>query len=345
MFKAIGKNPSGSHLKKIRESSNYYNGAFHNLEPTEVTLKEVSSLRLIKGFFSKPDSVKPAGPLGVAPVDLRDTRSESLLITWFGHSSYFIHTNKYTILVDPVFSGYASPVAFIGKSFLTREVVRVEELPDIDLLIITHDHYDHLDYATIRELRDKVKRVVTPLGVGAHLRYWGYSPESIIELDWWEELELASDLCITCMPARHFSGRGVRRNQTLWGSFALRVQGSSLFLGGDSGYGRHFEEIGERMGAFDLAILECGQYGEFWPYIHMLPEQTLQAALDLNSRILMPVHWAKFVLAFHPWDEPIERLTRAAENKDIEIIAPRPGEIFSLNNYQEKDPWWKRTED
>lgn len=341
MLRAIGKNPSGLHLKKIRQSVNYNGGAFQNLEPTEVTPKQVSSYKLVKGFFNKPASVKPSEALKLSQVDLQSTAVQTLQISWFGHSSYLIRTGQYTVLVDPVLSGYASPVSFIGKSFLSNEVVQADQIPQVDLLVITHDHYDHLDYATILKLKNKVKHCVVPLGVGSHLQYWGYPSDRITELDWWEEYKAASDLYVMCTPARHFSGRGIRRNQTLWASFALTIQEYRIFLGGDSGYGHHFREIGERLGSFDLSVLECGQYGELWPYIHMVPEQTLQASIDLKSRFLLPVHWAKFALAFHPWNEPIERLLYAAKDVDMNIIVPRPGDVFGLAEQEGKETWWK----
>ena len=215
------------------------------------------------------------------------------------------------------------------------------DMPAIDYLILTHDHYDHLDYKTISQMKSKIKTIYCPLGVSSHLICWGIDESIITELDWWEGSSPEKDIAITAAPARHFSGR-VNRFKTLWCSFILQADDYKLYLGGDSGYDAHFKAIGERYGPFDIAILESGQYNDEWPLIHMLPEQTVQAAIDLKARLLLPVHWGKFSLALHPWTEPIERLTKAAESAGVSVTTPMIGEPLSLNTTIPKSKWWQK---
>mgnify|MGYP002653050535 CR=1 FL=1 len=214
-------------------------------------------------------------------------------------------------------------------------------LPAIDLLVLTHDHYDHLDYTTIKALAPRVRRFCTALGVGAHLERWGIPAEKITEFDWWETQPVAEATTLTAVPARHFSGRSLQRGKTLWTAFVLKLHGYSLFLGGDSGYDDQFKKIGDQYGPFDLAILECGQYGRDWPNIHMFPEETAQAAQDLRAATLLPVHWGKFVLANHPWNEPIERLVKRATEQQLPLATPRIGEPVRLGATYPQTVWWR----
>lgn len=340
MLKPFGRKPTGNRLKRILKSPNYRDGAFHNLEPTFVTDKNYSFWKLLKGYMFKPDDFKPLAALPSAKPDFEMKDDSSIQITWFGHSSYLLQIGKFNILVDPVFSGYVSPVPIFGKSFHDVVYFDFSELPVIDLLIITHDHYDHLDHKTVTEIMPKVKKVVTPLGVGEHLEHWGYASWIIKELDWWEELEIYHELKITCTPSRHFSGRSIRRNQTLWASFVLEHHDKKVFIGGDSGYGTHFKEIGEKYGLFDLAILECGQYNEAWPLIHMFPEENLKALSDLKAETLFPVHWGKFALSLHSWNEPVKRLFKAAEGRNLQILTPLTGETIKIGEKSESKHWW-----
>jgi L-ascorbate metabolism protein UlaG (beta-lactamase superfamily) len=227
------------------------------------------------------------------------------------------------------------------KAFAGTDVYGVKDMPNIDVLLLTHDHYDHLDYRTIRQLRPKVRQFYTSLGVGEHLEYWGVDPKKITELDWWETKDAAPGVSFTATPARHFSGRSLTRGQTLWSSFVLKIYGYSLFLGGDSGYEQHFKVIGETYGPFDIAMLESGQYGKHWPYIHMFPEETVMAAQDLGTKVLMPVHWGKFTLALHPWNEPIRRIVRAAADKGLKLTTPRIGEPVVLGTEMPEGDWWE----
>lgn len=343
IHKQFGKVPAGERLALIKQVPSYRDGAFQNLSPTPVMLPGKSVLDLASEYFKPAINRKPDHTLPSVRTDLRTLPDDAPTLVWFGHSSYLIKIAGRTILVDPVFSGHASPVVFFGKNYPGSNVYAVEDLPDIDVLLLTHDHYDHLDYDTIVKLKSSVGRVVTSLGVGAHLESWGYDSETIAEIAWHETTTVAEGLQFTALPARHFSGRLLKRGQTLWSSFVLQTLKYKLYLGGDSGYDTHFKEIGETYGPFDLAILECGQYGTNWPFIHMLPEQTAQAALDLGAKELLPVHWAKFTLALHPWTEPIERVTVRAQEVNLTLITPMIGEPFQIGKSFVSKPWWRQS--
>ncbi len=338
--KIFGSRPTGARLARIQQSPNAVKGIFQNEEPTSLNPNKVPVLRMVREYFSKPQSVRPAGNIPTVKTDLKRLPAETPTIVWFGHSSYLVAAGGYHVLVDPVFSGNISPVGSFGKAFAGADAYTVADLPPIDLLILTHDHYDHLDYKTIRELRGKVAQVVTPLGVGAHLESWGVPANIITELDWWESSTVGPAVKLTATPARHFSGRGVKRGQALWASFVLQWESTKIFIGGDSGYGPHFKTIGERFGPFDLVLLECGQYNLNWPQIHMMPEETVQAAQDLGAKVLLPVHWAKFVLANHPWTEPVERLVVAAEMDGLPLALPRIGEAYAVGSRTLERRWW-----
>jgi L-ascorbate metabolism protein UlaG (beta-lactamase superfamily) len=339
--KIFGTTPSGQRLAKIISSPQYTNGAFQNPEPTEITLKDASMVKMMRAFLNKPQNTIPSIPPPTVHTNIRSlTAGDKPQFVWFGHSSYYILSREAAILVDPVFSGHASPVSFFANAFPGTNIYGAADFDHIDILVLTHDHYDHLDYETIRALAPRVDKFVTALGVGAHLEYWGIDPEKIIELDLWESAEPVSGVSFTAAPGRHFSGRLFRRNQTLWCSFVLQLGGHRLFLGGDSGYGAHFAEIGRRFGPFDLAFLESGQYGDNWPYIHMLPEQTVQAAREINTGVLLPVHWGKFCLSLHPWNEPIKRVVRAAAQARQPIVTPKIGEVLTLAEGYPQNEWW-----
>ncbi|MBB6003273.1 MBL fold metallo-hydrolase [Arcicella rosea] len=338
--KVFGVNPSGSRLARIEKSPNYKDGSFQNLSVTEVMPKDASYWGLLKDFLNKPKTVEPAQAIPSIKTDLKNLKAEKPTIVWFGHSSYLIKSKSVNVLVDPVFSGAASPISFFGKAFNGTDAYEVEDFPNIDILILSHDHYDHLDYLTISKLLPKVKKFYTALGVGAHLEHWGVKPENIVELDWWESQKITDNLIITSTPARHFSGRGFTRGKTLWSSFVLNIDGYNIFIGGDSGYDYHFKTIGEKFGPFDIALLENGQYGKDWPLIHTTPEETAKVAEELKTKVLMPVHWAKFVLGYHPWNEPINRLTKSLAKTDIKLTTPMIGEPVVLDSIYPQKVWW-----
>ena len=313
-LKITGKPPSGKHLEKLKQSPNYKKNAFQNLSDTPMIPADISYWKMTKEFFKKNKDKQPPRPLPSVKTDLVNLNSSKPVIVWFGHSSYLIRIENKNFLIDPVFSGTASPLSFMIKAFPGSNIYKPEDMPAIDYLILTHDHYDHLDFKTVRKLRNKVNNIYCSLGVSSHLKYWGFDINKITEMDWWESKQLEENISLTAAPARHFSGRGIKRGQTLWSSFILRTKDHNLYLGGDSGYDSHFKEIGDKYGPFDIAILEAGQYNTMWPLIHMMPEETAQAAVDLKAKSLLPVHWGKFSLALHAWDEPIKRVLEKAKS-------------------------------
>ncbi|MGM9475922.1 MBL fold metallo-hydrolase [Pedobacter sp. GSP4] len=339
----FGRLPKGERLAKIRQLANYRDGALQNLSVTLMQPEGVSFFKVLKAFlFEKQPNKIPAKALPFNVPNLSAAANSNLPeIIWFGHSSYLIKVDGFRILVDPVFSQTPSPFSFIGsKAFPGTDLINAADFKDIDLLVITHDHYDHLDYNSILTIVPHTKAIVTSLGVGSHLEKWGIPSEKINELCWNQSVTLFNKLQFCAVPARHFTGRKFKRNQTLWSAFVLQTTNYKLFLGGDSGYDTHFAQIGEEHGPFDLAILECGQYNAYWPYIHMFPEQTVQAAVDLKAKVLMPVHWGKFSLAMHPWNEPIKRVVQAAAEKEFPLVTPRMGETVVLGGYMPTENWW-----
>ncbi len=323
------------------KSPNYRNGVFHNQEHTVLMSPDSSMLKAFFKFMRKPRSVYPPAPLPALRRNLKEQLTDETSVTWFGHSSYLIRMNGQNILVDPVFSNHASPVPIFAKAFTGSNVFGPDDMPDIDVLIITHNHYDHLDGRTIRSLRNRVGEVYTGLGVKADLVRYGIPKDRIREMDWGESTQLPAGLSLTSAPARHFSGRGVKRNQSLWSSFILASGKEKIYIGGDSGYGPHFKSIGEQYGPFDLAILETGQYNTDWASIHMMPEEAVQAAKDLRAKGMLPVHWGKFALAFHPWDEPVRRTVAEAQKHNIPVATPRIGEATVLHKPFPSTHWWE----
>lgn len=339
---SFGRLASGKRFERMLASPNYRDGQFQNLSKTPALTEGVSYWGVIKEFFfTKKERRKPVHELPSKKVDLLHLDVNEDVLVWFGHSSYFMQLDGKKILVDPVFSGHASPVNFTTPAFKGTDAYTVHDLPAIDYLFITHDHWDHLDYRTVVALKPKVKTVITGLGVGAHLERWGYKTDMIIEEDWNEEIALDEGFVVNTAPARHFSGRGLKRNVTLWSSFVLTTSTRRVYIGGDSGYDTHFKTIGDKFGPFDLVILENGQYDKSWKYIHMMPEEVVQAAQDLKAALLFPVHWSKFPLGNHAWDEPIIRVTAEAKRKGVPVIHPMIGEKVLLREAPvNAAEWW-----
>jgi L-ascorbate metabolism protein UlaG (beta-lactamase superfamily) len=301
----------------------------------------ISYWKMMKEFFKKHPETAPGFKLPSVITDLGKLGSTEPVIVWFGHSSYLLRVANKNFLVDPFLSGNAAPVSFMVKAFPGSNVYKAEDMPVIDYLILTHDHYDHLDFRTILKLKKKLRAVFCSLGVGSHLRHWGIDPGIITEMDWGQSEELDNDMQLTAAPARHFSGRGLKRGQTLWSSFILKTAAYNLYLGGDSGYDSHFKEIGDKYGPFDLAILEAGQYNTMWPLIHMMPEETVQAAVDLKAKALLPVHWGKFRLGMHPWNEPVKRVREKANQVNMPLVTPKIGEPVSAIAPSAGTAWWE----
>ena len=329
-------------LTKIEKSENFREGKFRNYVPWD----EPGVLSWMKTgldwIFSKEERV-PKIELPLEPVDLSkfNRQSDNILnVTWLGHSSLMINIDGFKILVDPVLE---TKVSFFGPTHYNGDVpLNIHELPDINLVLITHNHYDHLNKFSIQLIKDKTDKFITPLAVGAELEGWGVSRDKITELDWWEEISVFDSLIISLTPTQHFSGRSMTdRNETLWGSYVVTAPNHKIYLCGDSGYSDSFKKIGEKYGPFDMTFLECGAYNEKWHHIHMFPEETVQAHLDLKGKVLQPIHWGTFNLSLHAWDEPMERFIKAAELKDINYAIPVVGSTTEYPDNLPKSKWWQ----
>ena len=330
----FGKFPSGARLERIRRSPNYRDGKFQNLVETDVIVKKSArsfAKTLIHiAFGKKKIALKPEKPLNMVKRDLNNLPADRDLYVWFGHSAYLLSLHGTTVLVDPTFVT-ASPVSFINKPFAGTDLYKPEDMPHrIDYLVITHDHYDHLDCETIERLKDRVGHVICPLGVGEHLERWGIRPEQLIEMDWNEKSSFSEDWAVFCLPSQHFSGRSFRRDNTLWASFLLETPSGKIFLGCDGGYGPHFREIGEEHPDIDLAILENGQYNEQWGNIHTMPKNLGREAVDLGAKRVITVHHSKYALALHPLDEPLGNERTARDEYGLNLIIAELGEITEL---------------
>lgn len=329
--KSFGRQPKGERLKLIKDSKNYVNGQFVNQINTQMMTGEDNMFTtMIKFLFNGNEEVRPREKFLIQKSDIKSIPIDKDFIIWFGHSSYLIQINGKRILVDPVFYK-ASPVALFNKPFEGTDIFKAEDMPKIDFLIITHDHWDHLDYETVIKLKDKTSKVIVPLGVGEHFEYWNFPSEMMRELDWYENTSF-DGFKFYCLPARHFSGRGLKRNKTLWASFMIETsQGENIYIGGDSGYGPHFKEIGEKFPNISLAFLENGQYNENWSKIHTLPSQLGKAANEIGAEETITVHHSKFALSYHPWNEPLKNEIDASMNDGFKLRILNIGEIEYIN--------------
>lgn len=328
----FGGSPNGATLDRMKQSPQFRNGKFENLEPTPVMLENASMFQTMKEWIKGPENGRPDSVVtktfdreAFMKVD-----DNNFNITWFGHSTVLINTGHHVILTDPVFSSSASPLPFTNRSFTYTNPVGIEDLPPIDILLISHDHYDHLDRTTIKKLDAGVKDYYVPLGVDAHLIRWGIKPSKIHTADWWDELRPDETLTLAATPARHFSGRSFTRNTTLWCSWVIQTGEGNIYFGADSGYGKHFKMIGEKYGPFALNMIECGQYNKNWALIHAMPEQSVQAHIDLSGEQMMCIHWSKFQLSLHPWTEPIERARVESARLKVPLFEPIIGEVYPL---------------
>ncbi|QJB32213.1 MBL fold metallo-hydrolase [Chitinophaga oryzae] len=329
--------------QRISMSENYQHRQFQNLVPTRTYLKGTSFLSLFRSYLRISHERDPLLPLPGVREDLKAQASRAPEIIWFGHSSYLLYINRWRILVDPVFSNTLSLTPFIKvKGYAGTSIYTVDDLPPIDFVIITHDHQDHLDFKSVRELAKRGCLFCVPLGVGTYLERLQVPATRIMEFDWWDQLPVDNTVVLTATPARHNSGRGLFTNKTLWSSYVLNIDGLRIFIGGDSGYGEHFKAIAARCGIIDLAILECGQYGDHWPDIHMTPEQTISAGKDLDARVLMPVHWGRFPLALHNWLEPVVRVEAAAAKASCRLLLPQIGKRTFIFHDQAENKWWEQ---
>ncbi|MFD6857110.1 MBL fold metallo-hydrolase [Rhodococcus sp. NPDC060090] len=325
-------------------SPQYREGRFHNSEPAQALGPEAGG-GFVKDLFARGSRGTPQGEVPVAPY-VAPVEAAPLAVTWLGHSSVLIEIDGYRVLADPVWSDRVSPSATVGPMRLHRMPMELSVLPPIDAVIISHDHYDHLDRFTVESLAATQPRTkfLVPVGVGAHLRKWRVPEDRIVELDWDEHAEI-DGLKVTCTEARHFSGRGLQRNITLWSSWVLTGPSHSVFFGGDSGYTRRFADLGEKYGPFDLTLLPVGAYDLRWPDIHMNPEEAVRTHLDLGGTerrdsLLVPVHWGTFNLAFHAWSEPIARLLPAAQENNVATAVPMPGQRVDVSRPRADQQWW-----
>ncbi len=339
----FGKLPNGAQRKRFEQSPNYRDGQFRYTIPTPLFSGDEGMLSVILGGRSdRSERLVPESPIPVLRTDLKALKPSEDTVVWFGHSSWFIQLGGKRILIDPVFSEYAAPFPSMNKAFEGTSIYSAEDMPEIDALLISHDHWDHLDYATAMALKPKAKRVICPLGLGASFARWGFADDVVSEGDWHDRITLGDDVTVHLLPARHYSGRGLQKNRTLWAGFALETQHRRIFFSGDSGYGPHFAELGKAFGGFDLALLDCGQYDRRWAYIHMTPEEAVQAAEDLGAQAVMPAHVGRFTIANHAWDEPFKRLKEASQGRPYRLLAPRIGEPATLNDTPLHFPdWWE----
>ncbi|MCC8424227.1 MBL fold metallo-hydrolase [Mucilaginibacter sp. UR6-11] len=302
-------------------------------------------LPLMKAYATNKAEVVPHKTLGPFTTDTSVYQSppaSGLRITWVGHSSLLIEIDGRTILTDPIWSQRASFTQLMGPRRFFNPPLKLSELPPLDAIIISHDHYDHLDKATIKFFAGTTIPFFCSLGVSQHLESCGIIKNFITELDWSDSIMIGHDCVITAAPARHFSGRGIiGRNETLWSSFVIKGKKHNIFFGADSGYFPGFKDIGETFGPFDLSILEIGAYGEYWPDIHMGPDKASNAQLDLNSKLMMPIHWGTFNLALHDWFEPIEQLQQHATDKNIALFVPEPGKPTEVTGAYNSG-WWRK---
>lgn len=339
----FGRLPEGNRLSKIEKSPNYRNGQFHNKTPIKKIVEGGGFiLGFIRYFFKKRTNPTPPAPISVVKTDFKNLDKSKDVVVWLGHSSFYIQLSGKTILIDPVFSPYASPFSFTVRAFDGTNFCKVKDFPHIDYLLVSHDHWDHLDYPTVMALKSKTGKVITGYGVGEHFAKWGFSDDMVMEEDWDTPVQLDDNLKIHVLTSRHFSGRWLERNRTLWVSFVLETPQKRLFFSGDSGYGPHFKEIGEKFGSFDMVMLDSGQYNEDWKYVHMMPEDSSKAAADLNARAALPAHIGKFCLAYHSWDDPFKRFVKASQDKSYKPVTPKMGEVVYLNDEEQSfSNWWE----
>jgi len=340
----FGKSPKGEHLVQLSSSPHYTQGAFYNSVDTPMLTTDQSEWALMWDNFVSKKTGNPVPPNAIPALktDLSGLDKNQDLIVWLGHSSYYVQLSGQRILIDPVFSTYAAPVPWAVRAFDGTNLYHAQEMPEIDLLLITHDHYDHLDYPTIKALQPKVKQVITPLGVGAHFFAWGYDAKKVQETDWYQTVNYAPSLQIITTPARHFSGRTFKRNQTLWAGFALLSTQRRIFFSGDSGYAEHFAEIGEKYGPFDWVTLDSGQYDLRWAFVHMNPEQAAQAADDLHAKAFTPAHVGRFSISTHDWDDPFKRITAASQGRNYQLWTPQIGQPLYLDGREQSfSAWWE----
>lgn len=343
-FKQFGGKVRPELLSQYQQSENWQNGSFQNLEPTSMGGNLGDLPRIIYKQLTQRTGREPNQPLPVQPFSKADFMgaATNARFIWYGHSAILMRMEGKNILIDPMLGPDTTPIAPMStKRFSENTLSLIDDFPEIDLLLLTHDHYDHLDYASIQKLRHKTKRYFTALGVKRHLVSWGIPANRITEFDWWDQQQV-DRLNITFTPTRHFSGRGLTdRMKSLWGGWAFRTATEKIWFSGDGGYGRHFREIGKQLGPFDFAFMECGQYNHDWHQIHLFPHEAVMAARDAGARKAMPVHWAGFALSYqHTWKEPADAFVEAARKENLNYALPPLGHLFDASSGL-MDKWWE----
>lgn len=340
---AMGNRADGARLNRMRQSPQYADGVFSN--PSDVAVEAPDPTLVARewrnsGPRRKPTAAIPVSDPHTAPASTIPSTT-ALRLLWYGHASSLVEIDGVRLLLDPVWSQRCSPLQGVGPRRLHRVPSRLEQLPPVDAVLISHDHYDHLDMRTVKRLvRLQSAPFVVPLGVGAHLDRWKVPPERIVELDW-EEQFCIGDVVATLTAAQHFSGRGLSRNATLWGSWALAGPRRRVFYSGDSGYFDGFAAIGREHGPFDATLMQVGAFSSAWPHIHMTPAQALRAHLDVAGGLLLPVHWCTFGLAFHDWSRPAEELAEAAAAHQVALATPHPGDVVDVDAPPPTRRWWR----
>ncbi len=345
----FGADPTGERLARIEQMPNYKNGAFHNTMPEPTNLvKDNFAYRMYDIHFNKEKGTRvPSVPIPSKKTDLKALDVKQNLLVPLGHSSYYLQLQGLRFLIDPVFSHYAAPFSVLNRSFEGSNVYTVDDMPPIDYILISHDHYDHLDYDVMKAMQSKVReKVICSLGVGAHLELWGYKPEQLLEGYWYESFSLKNDVHVHILPARHYSSRLFSKNKTLWAAFGIIAPTEKIFFSGDTGYGDHIVEIAQKMGSFDTVIMDCGQFNSSgWPHIHMLPQDVARASEELGAKRLIPAHNGKFAIALHHWKDPLEQITEASLGKDYTLLTPIIGDVVDLDTEGQTFPaWWKNVQ-
>jgi L-ascorbate metabolism protein UlaG (beta-lactamase superfamily) len=345
-MKSLGRKPEGARLERIKASPLWAGEQFRNVHPIIPGLRDPNaSMPTIRDFICGGERRTPLAPLpSMNPLQAwRKPAASGLRATWLGHSTVLIEIDGLRVLTDPVWGPRASPSRLAGPKRFQPVPVHLREMPPLDLVIVSHDHYDHLDYPTIRELAKRDVPFVTSLGVGAHLEAWGVAPERIVELDWWESHDLPNtSLTLTAAPSQHFSGRGLHdRNATLWSSFVIRSQRHGVFFSGDTGLTAEYQSIRERLGPFDLVMLEVGAFHPAWGDIHLGPQNALTASALLGNAPFLPIHWGTFSLAMHAWDQPAEALLQLGPKAGAQLVMPRLGEPVEPSHAERLEAWWR----
>ena len=341
----FGRLPSGARLEKILASPHYFGDHFECLTPVKVMSEDVPHksnrfVALWKFLFGDKSKLMPPMPIPSAKTNLNSLSNEDCAI-WMGHSTIYLQLGGRRILLDPVFSSYASPIFFVNKAFAGSNVYSADDFPALDVLAITHDHWDHLDYPSIMALKPKIKTVLCPLGVGEYFEQWGFDVDKIIEEDWDSMIDFGRGLTAHILPSQHFSGRMLTRNPTEWCAYVFVTSARKVFCSGAGGYAEHFSDIGKKFGGFDLAFMENGQYNRAWHAIHLLPEETAQASEDIRAAKVVPIHAGKFALAHHEWDEPYKALVDESNGKSYRLLTPRIGELITFDSNQNFSKWFE----